>query len=149
MRFDRCVGRSAYILAETEQTLIGKVSLKYMTPQGVKYHATCLADLCRRGNRFQKEHVAFGKVISFIEEYWLRSCEEKEVIFKLSELIKIYNRWLQKLNVKITSMVYIARLKEKIHCQFNYKRAYTKRQEVYLTHDKAVKEALKASSNIQ
>lgn len=46
-------------------------------------------------------------------------------------------------------MVYIAHLKEKIHCQFNYKRAYTKRQEVYLTHDKAVKEALKASSNIQ
>ena len=111
------VRRSAYILAETEQTLIGKLSRRDMTVQGAKYHATCLVDLCRRADRFQQEHLAFGKVISFIEESIdFRDCGEDAVIFKLSELIKIYTRELQELNVKITSRVHIARLKERILC---------------------------------
>ena len=47
-RLDRRVRRSSYILTETEQTLIGKLSKGDMIAHEAKYHATCLADLYRR-----------------------------------------------------------------------------------------------------
>ena len=75
--------------------------------------------------------------------------EEKEVIFKRSELVKLYTRRLQELNVEVTTRVHSARLEEKILSQSEVMHTYTKDHEVHLAHDKAVGEALKAVSNIQ
>ena len=49
-RIGRRVRRSSYILTETEQTLIGKLSKEDIIAQEAKYHATCLVDLYRRAD---------------------------------------------------------------------------------------------------
>ena len=88
---NRCVRRSAYILTETEQTLIEKLSKEDMIAQEAKYRATCLGDLHCRADRFQlgssysddkkqKHSLAFVSVISFI---YFADSEEKKVIFNL------------------------------------------------------------------
>ena len=141
-RLDRRVRRSSYILTETEQTLIGKLSKGDMIAHEAKYHATCLADLYRRADWFQfgssysddekqKQSSAFASVI------WLIKCsidftesEEKEVIFKLSELVKLYTRRLRELNVKATTRVHSTRLKERILSQFEDIHANPKGREV-------------------
>ena len=75
-RLDRRVRLSAYILTETEHSLIEKLS-KGDIEQKAKYHATCLVDLYRMADRFkigssyiddekQKHSSAFASVISFI-----------------------------------------------------------------------------------
>ena len=88
--------------------------------------------------------------MSFIEDSInFGDSEEKEVIFKLSELVKLYSRRLQEFNVEVTSRVYSTRLKERILSQFQDIHAYTKGREVYLAHGNAVGEALKAVSNNQ
>ena len=52
--------------------------------------------------------------MSFIEDSInFGDSEEKEMIFKLSELIKLYSRRLQELNVEVTSRVYSARLTQR------------------------------------
>ena len=50
---DRRVRCSTYILTETEQTLIGKLSKGNTIAQEAKYHATCLVDLYHRVGQFQ------------------------------------------------------------------------------------------------
>ena len=71
------------------------------------------------------------------------------MIFKLSELVKLYTRRLQELKVELTTRVYSTGLKERILSQFEDMHAYTKGREVYLAHDNAVGKAVKALSNIQ
>ena len=94
---------SAYILTETEHSLIEKLS-KGDIEQKAKYHATCLVDLYRMADRFkigssyiddekQKHSSAFASVISFIEDSIdFADSEEKEVIFKLSELSEVVHQ---------------------------------------------------------
>ena len=74
--------------------------------------------------------------------------KEKEVIFKLSKLVKLYTRCLQELNIQETTRVHSTHLNERILSQFKDMYAYTKGREVYLVHGNAVWEALKAVSNI-
>lgn len=50
---DRHVRRSAYILTETVQTFIEKLSKRDMITQEAKYYAACLVDLYHRTDRFQ------------------------------------------------------------------------------------------------
>ena len=56
--------------------------------------------------------------------------EEKEVIFKLSELVKLYIRRLRELNIKVTTRVHSTRLKERILSQFEDIHAHPKGREV-------------------
>ena len=84
-----------------------------MIVQEAKYHATCLIDLYRRADRFQlgpsysdnkkqKHSLTFASLMSFIEDSInFADSEEKEVIFKLSELVKLYSRRLQELLLKL------------------------------------------------
>ena len=145
------MSRSAYILTETEQTLAGNLSKGDMIAHEAKYHATCLIDLYRRADQFeltssysddknQKHSLTFASVISFIgDSVDFADSEEKEVIFKLSELVNLYTRHLQELNVEVTTRVHSTHLKERILSQFEDMHACTKEREVYLAHDKAVK----------
>ena len=64
--------------------------------------------------------------------------KEKEILFKLSKLVKLYTRHLQELNVEVTTRVLSTHLKERILSQFEDMRAYTKGREVYLAHGNAV-----------
>ena len=68
--------------------------------------------------------------------------EEKEVIFKLSKLVKLYTRHLQELNVEVTTRVHSAHLKERILSLFEDMHAYTKGHEVYLAHGNLVWKSL-------
>ena len=93
---DRRVRRSAYILTETEETLIEKLSKGDVMAQEAKYHATCHLGLYRRADRFQlgssysdnekqKHSLAFASFISFTEDSIdFAGSEKKEMIFKLS-----------------------------------------------------------------
>ena len=91
----------------------------------------------------------FKSVILFIKDSIdFPESKEKEVIFKLSKLVKLYTRHLQELNVEVTTRVHSTHLKERILSQFDDMYAYTKGLEVYLAHGNLVWEALKAVSNI-
>ena len=71
-------------------------------------------DLAQVDNKKKKHSLAFASLMSFIEDSInFGDSEEKEMIFKLSELIKLYSRRLQELNVEVTSRVYSARLTQR------------------------------------
>ena len=159
-RLDRRVGRCAYILVETEQILIGKLSCGDMIAQEAKYHAACLANLYKKADRIQlglsysddqmQAHgLAFAAVVSFIEEeIESADSEENECVFKLSDLVKIYCSRLEELHIEISSRIHSTRLKERIISQFEDMRAFNQGREVYLAYDIAIAEALKTASNI-
>ena len=86
-RFDSRIRRCAYILVQTEQLFIGKLSCGDMISQEAKYHATCLVELYRRAARIQsgsnysddaqqKHGLAFAAVVSFIETNIEVACVE-------------------------------------------------------------------------
>ena len=131
-----------------------------MISQEAKYHNACLAELYRKADRIQLRSsysdnekqihgLAFAAVISSIEDnIEFADSEQKECLFNLSDLVKIYSKQLEELGMDMSSRIHSTCLKERILSQFEDMRAYKIGREVYLAYDTAVAEALKNASNV-
>ena len=67
--------------------------------------------------------IAFGRVISFIEEALLKTADTMPV-FKLSDLIKHYNSSLQDLGLTLQTRIHSTRFKQRLLAQFEDIAAY-------------------------
>ena len=113
-----------------------------MIAQDAMYHKACLSNLYRKASPKQlrghckdeerKRHgTAFGQVVAFIEETVNNETHEIAV-FKLSDLVKLYNAQLKKLGVHLESRIHSTRFKLRLLSQFEDMSAYNDKSEVIL-----------------
>ena len=92
-----------------------------------KYHAKCLANLYNRVHGAIKcepqvdysvsvlESIALSEVITHLEDSRLKMIANLEtLLFKLSDITKVYHEKLQQLGIHINSRIHSTRLKEKL-----------------------------------
>ena len=77
------------------------------------------------------ESIAFGDVVSFIEEA-VMDATDKIPVFKLSDLIKLYNRHLNELGVTLEMRIHSSRFKKHLLSQFEDISVYNEGKEVIL-----------------
>ena len=106
-----------------------------MIAQDAMYHKACLSNLYRKASPKQlgghykdeerKRHgIAFGQIVN---------SETHEIaVFKLSDLVKLYNAQLKKLGVHLESMIHSTRFKLRLLSQFEDMSAYNDKSEVIL-----------------
>jgi len=105
------------------------------------YHATCLLDLYRRaikatlGKSYTEDERRYhGIVLSHLVSYMEEAAEADEnvVIFKLSDLTKMYAKFLTEFGLKIEGRIHSTRLKNRLLAQFEDLREHREGKEVIL-----------------
>ena len=106
-----------------------------MVTQDVKYHKKCLSVLHNRvrtaeseGPKYkakEREVSCIVYAILYIEE--ARLDEETAQVFKLANLVELYQSRMQHLGVKLDTRVHSARLKQRLLAHFPDMRAHTHR----------------------
>ena len=127
-----------------------------MIAQDALYHRNCLLDLCYKASCAQleghytdeerKRHgIAFGEVVSFMKETIDNSAEVLPV-FKLSDLIKLYNQCLNTLGVTVETRIHSTRFKKRLLSQ--YMSAHNDGKEVILLLNSNIGEVTKTAASI-
>ena len=123
-----------------------------MVAQDTKYHKKCLSVLhsCDRkaeseGPEYKAKErevsgIVFAELVLYIEE--ARLDEETAPVFKLANLVELYQSRMQQLGVKLDTRVHSARLKQILLVQFYDRRAHTKARGVLLVFEEDVGAAL-------
>ena len=108
--------------------------------QDAKYHKKCLSVLHNRVRKAESEGpkykanerevsgIVFAELVFYIEE--ARLDEENAHVFKLANLIELYQSRMQQLGVKLDTRVHSTRLKHRLLAQFPDMRAHTKGRDV-------------------
>ena len=110
--------------------------------QDAKCNCYCLTNIYRKASNIQLEGhftnderklhgIAFGRVISFIEEALLNTTDTIPV-FTLSDLIKHYNSSVQDLGLTLQTRIHSTRFKQRLLAQFEETAAYNEGREVLL-----------------
>ena len=140
----------AALLEDTE--LLGRLSAGDMVTQEAKYHKKCLSVLHNRVRKAQpkgpkhkdKERevsgIVFAELVLYIEE--ARLDEETAPVFKLANLVELYQSRMEQLGVKLDTRVHSTRLKQRLFTQFPDLRAHTKGRDVLLVFEEDVGAAL-------
>ena len=126
-----------------------------MIAQDAMYHKSCLLNLYRKEAARQlegqydedgkKKHgIAFGEMLSFIEE---STMDENNTIpiFKLSDLIKMYDSRMRELGVHLEQRTHSTRFKERILAQIEDLVAYNEGKEIILAFNYDIGEAISTS----
>ena len=126
-----------------------------MIAQDAMYHKSCLSNLYRKEAARQlegqydedgkKKHgIAFGEMLSFIEE---STMDENNTIpiFKLSDLIKMYDSRMRELGVHLEQRTHSTRFKERILAQIEDLVAYNEGKEIILAFNYDIGEAISTS----
>lgn len=120
------VRNCASILQDSK--LLSKLSLGDLIAVEARYHARCLVALYNRAASVEREaaakepklscneSLAFAQLVEYMSE--LKRDSSIAPVFKLSELVKMYNCRLQQFGVKPDSRVHSTRLKNKLMSQF-------------------------------
>ena len=136
----------ATILEETE--LLGRLSSGEMVAQYAKYHTKCLSVLHNRvrkawseGPKYKAKErevsgIVFAELVQYIEEAMLD--EEIAQVFKLANLVELYQSRMQQLGVKLETKVHSTRLKQRLLAQFTDMRAHTHGRDVLLVFEEYV-----------
>ena len=90
--------------------------------------------------------IAFGRVISFIEEALLKTADTMPV-FKLSDLIKHYNSSLQDLGLTLQTRIHSTRFKQRLLAQFEDTAAYNEGREVMLAFNCDIGEVISTETS--
>ena len=85
--------------------------------------------------------IAFGQVVAFIEKTVTNTTHEIPV-FKLPDLMKLYNAQLKELGVHLESMVHSTRFKLRLLSQFEDMSAYSDKKKVILSFNCDVGEVI-------
>uniref|UniRef100_UPI00358E1F74 uncharacterized protein n=1 Tax=Myxine glutinosa TaxID=7769 RepID=UPI00358E1F74 len=140
----------AALLEDTE--LLGRLSAGDMVAQEAKYHKKCLSVLHNRVRKAQSEGpkykdeerevsgIVFAELVLYVEE--ARLDEETAQVFKLANLVELYQSRMEQLGVKLDTRVHSTRLKQRLLTQFPDMRAHTKGRDILLVFEEDVGAAL-------
>ena len=147
--------RCAHIL--NDSLLHGKLQGGDLIAQDAKYHHYCLTNLYRKASNIQLEGnftnderklngIAFGRVISFIEEALLNTTDTIPV-FKLSDSTKHYHSSLQDLGLTVQTRIHSTRFKQRLVAQFEDIAAYNEGREVILAFNSDIGEVISTAAS--
>lgn len=140
LEIDTRVRQCAYELQD--QRLLAKLSGGDLIAQEAKYHLSCLVSLYNRARNVFKEDrdeedlstvnhgLAFAGLVSYIEES--RLDEDIAPVFKLSDLLSLYQTRLEQLGTETAARIHSTRLKERILSYFPDMQAVKQGREVLL-----------------
>ena len=119
-----------------------------MVAQDAKYPKKCLSVLHNRVRKAESEGpkyktnerevsgIVFAELVLYIEE--ARLDEKTAHVFKLANLVELYQYRMQQLGVKLDTRVHSTRLKHRLLAQFPDMRAHTKGRDVLLVFEEDV-----------
>ena len=94
----------------------------------------------RSANEREVSGIVFAELVLYIEE--ARLDEETAQVFKVANLVELYQSRMQQLGVKLDTRVHSTRLKHRLLAQFPDMRAHTKGRDVLLVFEEDVGAAL-------
>lgn len=124
-QMDRRVRACATLLGDTE--LLGRLSGGDMVALDVQYHPQCLIGLYNRTRKVQSTRpqdsdqeramsaVAFAELALYIEE---TRQDEAAPVFRLADLVSLYQSRMEQLGVQLDTRVHSTRLKQRLLSQF-------------------------------
>ena len=145
-QMDSKVGDWATIREDTE--LLGRLSARDKLAHDANYHKKCLSVLHNRVRKAESEGpnykakerevsgIVFAELVLYIEE--ARLDEETAQLFKLANLVELYQSRMQLLGVKLDTRVHSPRLKQILLAQFTAMRAHTHSRDVLLVFEEDV-----------
>jgi len=149
---DYRVRNCASILQDSK--LLAKLSIGDLIATEAKYHDRCLVALYNRAASFERgaaaagnkpihlcnESLAFAQLVEYISE--LKRESSIAPVFKLSDLVKMYQCRLQQFGIQTETRVHSTRLKNKILAQFPGMTAQSHGKEGLLVFDEDIAGAL-------
>ena len=137
-----------YALQPQDTILLAKLSAGDMISQDAVYHKNCLVALCNRAKRSRHENtqenaerqyqgIALGELVSYIEEIRAESATSI-LVFKLTELAKLYSDGLEELGAKITGPIHSTRLKDRILANIPDMQAHKHGRDVLLSFNEDI-----------
>ena len=147
---DQRVRRCANILHDSIHH--AKLQNGGMIAQHAMYHKVCLSNFYQKASAKQLEghytdeerklhDTEFGQVVTFIEETVTNATHEIPV-FKLSDLVKLYNAQQKELGVHLETRIPSTRFKLRLLSQFQEMSAYNDKKEVILAFNSDVEEVI-------
>uniref|UniRef100_UPI00358F83C1 uncharacterized protein n=1 Tax=Myxine glutinosa TaxID=7769 RepID=UPI00358F83C1 len=147
---DKRVRACATLLGDTE--LLGRLSGGDMIALDAQYHPRCLIGLYNRTRKAQStgsqdtkqeramSAVVFAELVLYIEE--TRQDEETAPVFRLADLVQLYQSRMEQLGVQLDTRVHSTRLKQRLLAQFPDMRAHTKGRDILMAFEEDVGAAL-------
>lgn len=149
-QMDRRVRACATLLGDTE--LLGRLSGGDMVALDAQYHPQCLIGLYNRTRKVQStgpqdsdreramSAVVFAELVLYIEE--TRQDEETAPVFRLADLVHLYQSRMEQLGVQLDTRVHSTRLKQRLLSQFPDMRAHTKGRDILMAFEEDLGAAL-------
>ena len=124
--------------------LLAKLAMEDMHAQDAYYHNRCMVAIYNRARSAEKkdieesakasaESIALAELVSYIEE--TRMEMEVATVFKLSDLVKLYQCRLQQLDEQVPDRVNSTQLKERLLSQMPDLKAYKEGKEVLIAFE--------------
>lgn len=147
---DRRVRACANLLGDTE--LLGRLSGGDMIALDAQYHLQCLIGLYNRARSVQSTRpqdsdqeramsaVVFAELVLYIEE--TRQDEETAPVFRLADLVHLYQSRMEQLGVQLDTRIHSTRLKQRLLSQFPDMRAHTKGKDILMAFEEDLGAAL-------
>eukprot|EP00112_Aurelia_sp_Birch-Aquarium-sp1_P024416 Seg771.7 transcript_id=Seg771.7/GoldUCD/mRNA.D3Y31 product="hypothetical protein" protein_id=Seg771.7/GoldUCD/D3Y31 len=149
-QIDQQVRRAAALVKDTE--LLGKLSAGDMVALDAVYHAQCLVTLYNRArkesqvmnNEDSSERalagIVFAELVTYIEDS--RAKSDESPIFKLADLVSLYQSRMQQLGVQTEQRIHSTRLKERLLSHIPTLQAHRSGRDVLLAFQDDVGDAL-------
>ena len=135
--------------------LLAKLLKGDMIVQDAMYHRNCLTDLYKKANTAQLDgnysgserqlhDIPFSEVVTYVEEMTMDT-PEKKLVFKLSDLNKLYCQRLKELGMEVQGRIHSTRLKNRILSHFPGMNSYADGREVLMVFYADIGEVLGSS----
>lgn len=130
------------LLGDTE--LLGRLTGGDMIALDAKYHPRCLIGLYNRTRKVQSTKsqetsqeqamsaVVFAELVLYIEE---TRQGETAPVFKLADLVQLYQSRMEQLGVQLDTKFHSTRLKQRLLAQFPDMRAHTKGRDILMAFE--------------
>ena len=149
-KLNKNVKKAATLIGDMQ--LLGRLSSGDMIAQDAKYHTNCLLRLYNRVRACKTDAkneeckdatasgIVFAELVMFLEE--ARYEENVAPVFKLADLVKLYESRLKQFNIGTDEKVHSTRLKERLLKHIPDLRAHNKGRDVFLVFEEDIGAAL-------
>ena len=146
-KLNKNVKKAAALIGNMQ--LLGRLSAGDMIAQDAKYHTNCLLRHVRACKTDAKNEeckdatasgIVFAELVMFLEE--ARYEENVAPVFKLADLVKLFESRLKQFNIGTDEKVHSTRLKERLLKHIPDLRAHNKGRDVFLVFEEDIRAAL-------